>query len=118
MRVVHGVFAALFVLGAVVQLNDPDPLRWVVIYLAAAAVALVGRRWRAASGGVAVIAMVWAVTIAAGGMEPLALEALFGDATMKTVGVEAWRELLGLGLIAVYCLTCVLRPALPASDGA
>ena len=118
MRVLHGALAVLFVLGAVVQLNDPDPLRWVVIYLAAAAVALVGRQRRMVAAGVAVAATVWAISIAAGGLGPLDLAALFGDATMKTAGVEAWREMLGLGLIAAYCLACALRSAPPASDGA
>jgi hypothetical protein len=28
--------AALFSLSAVVQLNDPDPLRWILVYAAAA----------------------------------------------------------------------------------
>ncbi len=118
MAILHGMLAALFVLGAAVQLNDPDPLRWVAIYLAAAGVAIIGRRWRAISGGVAAVAALWAISIVAGGMGPLDLEALFGDATMKTAGVEAWREMLGLGLIAAYCLACALRSAPPASDGA
>ena len=32
-KILHLVLAVLFVLFAVVQLNDPDPLRWFLIYL-------------------------------------------------------------------------------------
>jgi hypothetical protein len=37
LRLASGLFAALFLLGAIVQINDPDPLRWMLLYLAAAA---------------------------------------------------------------------------------
>lgn len=33
-RLLNLFFAALFLFGAVVQLNDPDPVRWVAIYMA------------------------------------------------------------------------------------
>lgn len=33
MRVVNLVFSVLFLLSAVVQYNDPDPLVWIAIYL-------------------------------------------------------------------------------------
>jgi hypothetical protein len=117
MIALHLLLAILFLLGAVVQLNDPDPIRWIAIYLAAAGVALGGRRWRVVSVVVAGAALLWAATIALGGMEPLDLAALVGDATMKTAGVEAWRELLGLLIIAAYCLLAA-RSAPRAADGA
>jgi hypothetical protein len=39
LRVVSGAMAALFVWAASVQLNDPDPARWMGMYLSAAVVA-------------------------------------------------------------------------------
>lgn len=40
MKALHLVFAALFLYIAFLQLNDPDPLYWIVVYAGTAAVAL------------------------------------------------------------------------------
>jgi Transmembrane family 220, helix len=48
MKLLHWIFAGLFLLSAFLQLNDPDPLYWSVVYAAAGAVALargMGRRY-------------------------------------------------------------------------
>lgn len=100
----NAVFLLLFVLGAVLQYNDPDPIRWAVIYVAAAAVCgleMAGRASRTASLVVAAVALVWAATLA-----PTALAAnvtfyeLYADIQMKRAGVEEAREALGLAIIA------------------
>ena len=39
MKAIHFVFSALFLYFAYIQLNDPDPLYWIVIYTGTAAVA-------------------------------------------------------------------------------
>lgn len=104
MRIVHLIFAGIFILSGAVQLNDPDPWRWVAIYFAAAAVGLGGWRRPWMAGGVGFVAVAWSISIGAAGMEPLDLEALVGDEGMKTSGVERWRELLGLAIIAAYAL--------------
>ena len=39
MRTVHWVFAALFAVSALLQYNDPDPLRWALLYTSAAVAA-------------------------------------------------------------------------------
>ena len=39
MRIAAGIMCAVFVLSAIVQLNDPDPLLWIVLYGAAALLA-------------------------------------------------------------------------------
>ena len=67
LRILNGLFAALFVYAAVVNLNDPDPVQWVAIY-AAGAVATGWAAWH--PGGlpwwspliVGAIAGIWAVT--------------------------------------------------------
>jgi len=101
--------AGLFVLGALVQYNDPDPVRWIAIYIAAAVAVLVVKRWLAA--GVAVAALCWAGAIAAGGLVPVEPGELV--AGMKTQGVEEWREMLGLLIIAAGCGAAFMseRPA-------
>ena len=39
-------FALLFVVGAGLQLNDPDPLQWIGIYLGAGLSSALWGRWR------------------------------------------------------------------------
>ena len=116
MLVLHRILAGLFLLSAAVQLNDPDPWRWVAIYLAAAAIGLGGWRRPWLAGVLGLAAGGWALAIGAAGLEPLELPALFGDVSMKTDGVERWRELLGLSIIAVYSLAAATIQ--PASAGA
>lgn len=118
---IHFFFAGIFLLSAAVQLNDPDPWRWVAIYLAAAAIGLGGWRRPEAAAGVGLVAVAWSLSIAAAGLEPLELKALLGDAVMKTAGVERWREMLGLAIIAAYALTTAAMQraaaaAAPSSD--
>ena len=50
------------------------------------------------------------------GLTPIAPAELFVDAAMKTEGIERWRELLGLLLVASYHLGLArwLRPPPPA----
>ena len=123
MWVLHRVFACIFFLSAAVQLNDPDPWRWVAIYLAAAAIGVGGWRRPWFAGGIGIVAGGWAVAIGAGGLEPLDLPAVLGGAAMETQSVEHWRELLGLSLIAVYALAAAAMQrasaeAAPSSDPA
>jgi len=46
MKFVHVIMALLFVITAALQLNDPDPLYWVTVYLAAGVVAVAAFRGR------------------------------------------------------------------------
>jgi hypothetical protein len=111
-RVADGVMLLLFAFGAVVQLNDPDPARWIAIYAAAAAacgLSLAGRArwWLPAS--VAVVALVWAVTLAprvVGRVDPAEM---FGAWEMKNVGVEESREMYGLLIIAAWMVVLAVR---------
>ena len=40
MKAIHFVFGAIFLYMAFIQLNDPDPLYWLAVYVGTAAVAL------------------------------------------------------------------------------
>lgn len=40
MKILHFIFAALFLYIAFLQINDPDPLYWIIIYAGTAAIAL------------------------------------------------------------------------------
>lgn len=92
-RVTQGVMAALLVLGAVVQHNDPDPAIWIAVYLCAAILSLMGALGRPLipmMGASALLAAVWGAWLATGviGQQP--------------IFDEEGREMMGLGIIALW----------------
>jgi hypothetical protein len=104
MRGASIVLAVVFVVAAGVQLNDPDPLRWIVGYLVAAALsvmAAMGRaRWQ--PNALAALAFgLWFLTLA-----PTlwtAESAAFTSFQMKAERHEEPREAVGLALCTVWC---------------
>ena len=105
-RMLSGACALFFAWAAVMQLNDPDPARWVVMYTSAAAVAcayVLGRALPRLRRVVGLVAVIWAVAI----LPELLQGWSVGDlgATMSTARpeVEYGREFVGLLLIAAYC---------------
>ncbi len=107
MKIANLVMAAVFLFGAIVQVNDPDPLPWIVVWLAAAAVCLIAARgtprlWQPVA--VALIALGWALLIElqASGRAPF-LE-LFAEWEMRDEVVEETRETYGLLLIGAWML--------------
>ena len=105
LRFVHAAMALLFLFGAMVQFNDPDPLRWVAIYVAAAvtsALAAAKRvpRWLPiVIGG---IALLWAVTLAPRAFPNVRILEMFAAWEMANERIEEAREMYGLLLIAIY----------------
>jgi hypothetical protein len=97
-------FALLFLFGALVQYNDPDPLRWMAIYLAASVSCFlagfnnIGWQFPAA---VAVIALVWALIWAPQAFPNVRFGEMFEAWEMKSVRVEEGREMYGLLIIFV-----------------
>jgi hypothetical protein len=108
-RILSGLFCAIFVLAAAVQWNDPDPISWIIGYLSAAilsAVAASGRAWTRANVGAAVILGLWFATLAPSLMhtEPAAFESF----KMSEAQHEEPREAVGLGLAAGWCAALAL----------
>ncbi len=63
-RIASAGFALLFAFGAFVQWNDPDPLRWMAVYAAAAALsaaAVRGRMFVAPTALLLAVLVVWVV---------------------------------------------------------
>ena len=62
-RIANRVVGGVFVICAVIQWNDPDPLRWMAIYAAAAAACFLAPHrphgWILPTG-VALVALIWA----------------------------------------------------------
>ena len=105
LRILTVLMGVCFLSAAALQYNDPDPVRWMAIYLAAAlacALALARRLWRWYPVGVAVVAAVWAATLAPGVIGHVAPRDLFGERAMLTPRVEEAREMLGLLIVMVW----------------
>jgi hypothetical protein len=94
----------LFLFSAAVQYNDPDPLRWLGVYLLAAALSFLSLRnllpwWLYAATGV--LAIVWAVGIGVG-VDASGYRSMFGEFGMASLEVEEAREAVGLVIIGVW----------------
>ena len=109
-RLLSAVFAGLFLLGAAVQYNDPDPVGWMLIYLAAAVSCALAARGRVGwqfPATVGLVALIWAATLVpsvAGKVRP---GELVGAWEMKDERVEEGREMYGLLIIAVWMAVTV-----------
>jgi hypothetical protein len=101
-RAVFGMFALLFLFGAIVQYNDPDAAPWIAIYLAASVAcgrALLGRiRWWWPAT-IAAVAGAWALSMAPRAFPNVRLPELFGTWEMANSRVEQGREMYGLVII-------------------
>lgn len=116
--VMNGVFAALFVVGAAVQVNDPDPLPWMAVYgLAAAACVAAGLRrgHRALPALVALGAVAWAATLAPRVVGRVEFLSMFGAFEMESVAIEEAREMYGLLLVAGWMVVLALRRTSPGA---
>lgn len=112
LRLLSAVFAALFLLGVGVQLNDPDPLRWILLYLAAATASLLaaaGRNRWPLPAATALVALAWAAILAPGALGEARVTELVGAWEMKDSRVEEGRE--AYGLLIVFAWMAVLALA-------
>jgi hypothetical protein len=120
-RLLSAVMAAFCGWAASVQLNDPDPERWVLMYLAVAFIALVGALGRPvplAALTLFVVALSWAASIAPellSGWRPSDLTATMSSERPE---VEYGREFVGLLILASYTLTATLAMRRLSARGA
>lgn len=99
LRVAAALMAIFFVYAAVVQLNDPDPVRWIAIYVAALGCSVgcaFAWRVRALSVATAVAGAAWAV----GWWTILAKLPQFGK--IPWIEIEEARELGGLLIVTAW----------------
>ncbi len=108
MKIIHVVLALMFLSFAALQINDPDPLIWILIYLnmvVLSALAFLKRYYKPWIGITAGLYFIYAIILFPGAMEwfhspDRAL--LFDDlAKMQFPYIEETREFLGL----VICLS-------------
>jgi hypothetical protein len=106
------LWAALFLVSAALQLNDPDPLRWILIYASAASACLVHRvapRAWLPPAIVGLAALTWAGLDAPRVLPGLRFGDLFRSMKAETPSIEESRELLGLLIVAGWMAVLVLR---------
>ena len=106
-RIAHGLMAALFIYAAALQYNDDDILRWMAIYLAAAACCIggiVGRLKWWIPALVAAISIGWAVIYASRGAAGLPLGEMFAEWEMKNEQIVEEREMWGLAIVATWMI--------------
>ena len=103
-------FGGLFLLGATVQWNDPDPAAWIVAYLLGAALSLhaaIGGRAFGANATAAIVFAGWFVSLAA--TIPEAPEEAFTSFQMLETSHEKPREAIGLLLLATWTGVLAVR---------
>lgn len=122
MRAFHLVFAVMFAVFAGLQYNDPDPVGWALLYLAATLLAVGTYRGlrdrhfvRPLGFALAAVCLVWMITLRSG----IAAFIARGDPALLAASMQAGdpvieeaREFLGLGIVLLYSLVAVfLKPA-------
>jgi hypothetical protein len=103
-RILAGAFALLFLLCAVVQWNDPDPARWMLLYGAVAVLstaAAFGVRARVPTL-IVFVAILVAFAFWAPSLRYASLEALQSFGMSGSVQEEEVREAVGLALASIW----------------
>lgn len=110
-RYFNYIVAVLLGLSAIAQINDPDPLFWVLIYAGGAVVSILyafnNLHWIAAVL-MAIISGIWAVTIIPD-LTTTGFRNIFEEIGMQYVGVEAAREFSGLIIITLWSLVLAVK---------
>jgi hypothetical protein len=105
--VVAWVFAGLFAVCVVLQFNDPDPVRWIALYGAAAVIAATlplarAQPWaRFAGFALAALAAAWAGYLLSRIWGVVSWADLSRDMMMMGGAVEEAREAGGLAIVAI-----------------
>jgi lysylphosphatidylglycerol synthetase-like protein (DUF2156 family) len=103
-RIVSAALALLFAFGAVVQWNDPDPLRWMAAYLAVCGLsvaAVMGRYVPVATAVVLGVLLVW-IVMWSPAFPATSLSAMQSLGMSGLEEEEEVREVWGLSLLATW----------------
>ncbi len=108
MKKLNWIFFLIFLLGAVLQFNDPDPVIWMAMWGAAAGACLLfglGLTFRVVPLVIGIIALVWAAVLIPDVVQSagdLRWKEVFNVVTMSSIAVEWAREMGGLLIIAAW----------------
>ena len=114
-QTLNALIGVLFLFAAALQYNDPDPWRWMAVYLAAAVPCFVALRrsvpW-ILPAVVGVGAMGWAAIYAARGAWSVPFREMFAEWEMKNQQVVETREMFGLLIVGGWMLVLVVVASL------
>jgi hypothetical protein len=115
MRVLNLVFLALYILSAAVQYNDPDPMRWIALYGAAAVACIVAMsrpapRWLSAL--VAAFSIAWIALLVPRVLGQVGISEMFQERGMATMAIEEGREAIGLILVVIWMIVLFAKPGI------
>ena len=108
MKIVNGILTLIFILFAAVQINDPDPIQWIIIYGIVAVIsglAIVGKYNKSIILFVISVCIIWMATLIHGVVDWVnnGMPSITGAMKAESPHVEYLREFLGL-LIALLVL--------------
>lgn len=110
-KVANWLMIAAFLFSVAVQYNDPDPIRWMLVYGLAALACVLQLRGRLSwyfPAGLAAVAFGWAASIAPRVIGKTTFGALFQSFEMINSVVEEAREMGGLLIVAAWMGVLVL----------
>jgi Transmembrane family 220, helix len=105
----------IFLLCAVVQYNDPDPMQWMTIYGVAAAacvLALRGRLSALVAALIAAAALTWAAAVARGVVGRISLAEILTLSNVAPLAEEG-RETLGLLMVGLWMIVLAIAMRKP-----
>jgi hypothetical protein len=101
------LMAALLLVAVALQYNDPDPIRWMVMYGAAAITSIVlphDKRIIPLGYLITVVTLIWALVLLVGVWGKVDLSDIVEKMSEKGGAVEEERELGGLAITSVWTL--------------
>jgi hypothetical protein len=111
-RAADALMLVLFIFGAIVQVNDPDPARWIAVYALAAGACLLSllrRTHWTLPALLSAVAIGWAATLVPRVVGRVPFRDMFDAFEMRNVGIEESREMYGLLIIAAWMAVLALR---------
>jgi hypothetical protein len=119
LRAANYIMAAAFLFFAALQYNDPDPIQWTAIYLAAATACIFFLRNKlhgllpAITG---VVALVWACFLAPNVIREKMLPQMLDSAQMMNPAIEEAREMCGLLIVVAWMIVLIVASRIRASS--
>ncbi len=110
--VFNGLFSVAFLLSALVQWNDPDPLLWIVYYLSALICCVCAFRRLPIYLSLLMVAFgsLWAMKLVLNlVVEDVAMHEVFTSLAMNSNAVEEAREIGGLLMVVAWLSYLLIR---------
>lgn len=115
MKIINWIFCFLFLLSAVLQFNDPDPVIWMIMWSAAGISCLLfglGKLPKVLPIAVGGVSLIWALVLLPriiGTYGDILWDEVFMQVSMSNITVEWVREIGGLVIIAVWMAVLIFQ---------